>query len=106
MTLALTCASAGFSRMTPEQVSAVVPAPLRDVPLLQYRFGICANTYRPALQALRDAEPDFADADYPLARYAMQGRHRRAIAESGGRRVEALEGIGRLERYLTSNPPR
>jgi tetratricopeptide (TPR) repeat protein len=74
MELALTCASDAFSTMTEDDVAAIVPASLRDIPLLRYRLGICGNAHGPALRELRATAADFVDADYALGRYAAQVR--------------------------------
>lgn len=72
--LALTCASDVYSAMDDETVAAIVPAPLREVPVLRYRLGVCGNSHGAVLRALRTADPEYVDADYALGRYAMQVR--------------------------------
>ena len=46
---------------------------LPDVPLLQYRIGICGAGQREQLAAVRAGDADFVDADYALGRYALGG---------------------------------
>jgi len=72
--LALTCASDAIGTMTDDDVAAIVPASLRDIPLLQYRLGVCGNGHGPVLRRLRATHADFVDADYALGRYAAQVR--------------------------------
>jgi len=42
----------------------------RDVPLVEYRAGLCGPSQAPHLAAVRDAVPEFADVDFALGRYA------------------------------------
>lgn len=42
-----------------------------DVPLIEYRAGICGPAQAPHLSAVRDAVPGFVDVDYALGRYAI-----------------------------------
>jgi tetratricopeptide (TPR) repeat protein len=42
-----------------------------DVPLIEYRAGLCGPTQAPHLRAVREADPDFADVDLALGRYAL-----------------------------------
>ena len=72
--LALTCASERYAAMKPGEVAASVPEAVRDVPLLQYRLGICGIDHVDALRARRLADDAFTDADFPLGRFAVQRR--------------------------------
>jgi tetratricopeptide (TPR) repeat protein len=72
--LALTCASDDYPKMKPDDVAAVVPESVREAPLLRYRLGICGRDHAAVLRALRTADEEFVDADYPLSRYAAQAR--------------------------------
>lgn len=51
------------------RIEALVPA-LPDVPLLQYRLGICDDRYQAQLRSVQAEVPEFVDADYARARYA------------------------------------
>jgi tetratricopeptide (TPR) repeat protein len=42
-----------------------------DVPLIEYRAGLCGPTQAPHLTAVREVDPDFADVDLALGRYAL-----------------------------------
>ena len=42
-----------------------------DVPLIEYRAGLCGPSQAPHLTTVRDADPDFADVDLALGRYAL-----------------------------------
>jgi tetratricopeptide (TPR) repeat protein len=42
-----------------------------DVPLIEYRAGICGASQAPHLAAVRDAVPEFADVDFALGRDAV-----------------------------------
>ena len=42
-----------------------------DVPLIEYRAGLCGSAQAPHLTAVREAHPDFADIDLALGRYAL-----------------------------------
>ena len=42
-----------------------------DVPLIEYRAGLCGPAQAPHLTAVREANPDFADVDLALGRYAL-----------------------------------
>jgi tetratricopeptide (TPR) repeat protein len=68
--VSLICAF-GTLKETPESFSGSV-APAATTPLFQYALGACDVTHRARLLALRASEPDFADADYPLGRYALE----------------------------------
>jgi tetratricopeptide (TPR) repeat protein len=48
--------------------------PVTAVPLYQYAIGICDSSKAPRLQAMRDAHPDFVDADYALGRFLVEDR--------------------------------
>src|SRR5687768_16556851 len=52
---------------TVEKLSDKIP----EIPLLQYRLGICGNPQGPRLLAVRTADADFVDADFPLARFEL-----------------------------------
>lgn len=41
------------------------------IPLIEYRAGLCGPTQAPHLTAVREADPDFADVDLALGRYAL-----------------------------------
>jgi tetratricopeptide (TPR) repeat protein len=43
----------------------------RDVPLIEYRAGLCGPTQAPHLTAVREADADFSDVDLALGRYAL-----------------------------------
>jgi tetratricopeptide (TPR) repeat protein len=62
--------------------------PVAAVPLYQYGVGICDPAKAPRLMAMRDANPDFVDAEYALGRFMIEDR---AIGdqETGLRRLEA-----------------
>jgi tetratricopeptide (TPR) repeat protein len=72
--LALSCASDSYGATKPEEIAASVPAPVRDLPLLQYRLGVCGRDHAAVLRLLRAADPEYVDADYALGRYAIQVR--------------------------------
>ena len=42
-----------------------------DVPLIEYRAGVCGSSQAPHLAAVRDAVPEFVDVDFLLGRYAL-----------------------------------
>ncbi len=42
-----------------------------DVPLIEYRAGLCGPSQAPHLTAVQDADPDFVDVDLTLGRYAL-----------------------------------
>ncbi len=42
-----------------------------DVPLIEYRAGICGASQAPHLAAVREVVPEFADIDFTLGRYAV-----------------------------------
>jgi tetratricopeptide (TPR) repeat protein len=62
--------------------------PVTAVPLYQYAIGACDASKAPRLQAMRDANADFVDADYALGRFLIEdpasGDH-----EGGLRRLQA-----------------
>jgi tetratricopeptide (TPR) repeat protein len=72
--LSLTCSSATTEAMSPAEVVDSIPADVRTAPLLRYRLGICGPDHVETLRALRVADQDFVDADFALARYAVQRR--------------------------------
>lgn len=61
--LTLICSRPG-SAGSPDEVTA-------DVPLLQYRLGLCGPAQRPALDTVFAASPRFVEAGFFLARYEM-----------------------------------
>src|SRR5687768_8026392 len=70
--LALSCASDAVKK--PDEIAADVQAAVRDMPLVRYRLGACSSDHGPVLRALRSSDAEFVDADYALARYAVQLR--------------------------------
>ena len=84
--VSLICAF-GTLKETTESFSGAV-APVASTPLFQYALGACDATHRARLAALRTYEPDFADADYPLGRYALEDPLNPDI-EEGLRRFES-----------------
>jgi len=48
------------------------PDAVATVPLYQYAVGICDAAKAPRLEAMRAANPEFADADYALGRYQVE----------------------------------
>src|SRR5262249_7774981 len=62
-------------------------------PLYQYAVGICDAAKAPRLEAMRTANPEFADADYALGRYQV---------EDGTADREA--GLGRLRAVAAAFP--
>ena len=62
--------------------------PVTAVPLYQYAMGVCDGAKARRLQAMRDANPDFVDADYALGRFLIEdptsGDH-----EGGLRRLQS-----------------
>jgi tetratricopeptide (TPR) repeat protein len=58
------------------------------VPLYQYAVGICDATKAPRLQAMRDAKPEFVDADYALGRFLLEDPTS-GDQEGGLRRLES-----------------
>jgi tetratricopeptide (TPR) repeat protein len=69
--LALTC-TVDTSPERDQNIARLV-AELPDLPLLQYRAGICLSLYAPQLTALRARDVDFVDADYVMGRHALGG---------------------------------
>ena len=70
--LALLC---GFGRVGENAQSYTGELdPVTAVPLYQYAVGICDGSKAPRLQAMRDANPDFVDADYALGRFLVEDR--------------------------------
>jgi tetratricopeptide (TPR) repeat protein len=84
--MSLICAF-GTLKETPESFSGQI-APVVTTPLYQYALGACDMAYRARLSALRAADPDFVDADYPLGRYAIED-HVAPDAEESLRRFES-----------------
>ncbi len=70
--LALTCRWA--SADDPGERIASLPSHVRETPLVAYALGICGSQYAEPLRELRARDADFVDADYALARYAVQRR--------------------------------
>ena len=62
--------------------------PVAGVPLYQYSVGICDAAKAPRLQAMRDAHPEFVDADYALGRYLLEDPSS-GDQEGGLRRLQA-----------------
>jgi tetratricopeptide (TPR) repeat protein len=69
--LSLLC-TIGQSTDLDGEVTGLV-ASLPDIPLLQYRAGICDSRYKEQLNATRERDSAFVDADYSLGRYALGG---------------------------------
>jgi len=70
--LALSCASDAVKK--PDELAADVADAVRDLPVIRYRLGVCNNEHVVALRTLRAADSEFVDADFALARYAVQLR--------------------------------
>ena len=70
--LALSCASDAVRK--PDEIAAAVADTVRDLPIIRYRLGACSNDHVVVLRTLRAADSEFVDADYALARYAVQLR--------------------------------
>jgi tetratricopeptide (TPR) repeat protein len=66
--LSMRCSGAG----APEKPAAFMSAEVLEIPLINFRLGMCGNAYAKELRAVREADPDFVDVDYPLGRYARQ----------------------------------
>ena len=66
--LALTCT--GQLDQRDEAIASAVQQ-FVDVPLLRYRVGLCGSRQSQHLLSVREADPDFVDADYALGRYAL-----------------------------------
>jgi tetratricopeptide (TPR) repeat protein len=66
-------------------ISATVQR-FRDVPLIEYRAGLCGPAQAPYLTAVQERDPDFADVDLPLGRYALD-IPRRPDQDEGLRRL-------------------
>lgn len=56
----------------PERDASLAAGRWPQVPLLEYRLGACASTQRGTLSALRERDTAYVDADYALARYALE----------------------------------
>jgi tetratricopeptide (TPR) repeat protein len=67
--LALECASDAVRK--PDEIAADVADAVRNLPIVQYRLGACNNEHSVVLRTLRAADPEFVDADFALARYAV-----------------------------------
>jgi tetratricopeptide (TPR) repeat protein len=57
-----------------EDAAGAAMQQFRDVPLIQYRAGLCGGSAAAQLAAARDADPAFVDADLELGRRALQQR--------------------------------
>jgi tetratricopeptide (TPR) repeat protein len=59
--------------MVEDRASAIKAADERfhDVPLVSYRVGLCGPSQAARLLAVRETDPEFADADLALGRYAL-----------------------------------
>jgi tetratricopeptide (TPR) repeat protein len=68
--LAITCSLLPRTQDSPKPE---LTAAEHEVPLLRYRFGLCGTDVQ-EFRALREADPEFVDADYTLGRIAMSGR--------------------------------
>jgi tetratricopeptide (TPR) repeat protein len=68
--VSLICAF-GTLKETPDSFSGTID-PVAQTPLFQYALGACDSSHRARLIALRNSEPDFVEADYPLGRYALE----------------------------------
>ena len=83
--LALVCA---FGRVNENSQSYTGELdPVAGVPLYQYAVGICDAAKAPRLRAMRDANPEFVDADYALGRYLLEDPSS-GDQEGGLRRLE------------------
>jgi len=83
--LALVCA---FGRVNENSQSYTGELdPLAGVPLYQYAVGICDAAKARRLQAMRDANPEFVEADYALGRYLLEDPSS-GDQEGGLRRLE------------------
>ena len=65
--LSLTCGNRLDGR---DEAVATALQQFADVPVIAYRVGVCGSQYSQHLLSVRAADPDFADADYALGRYA------------------------------------
>lgn len=72
--LALACTSDDAAAPKAEEVAAGFTAEARAAPLVEYRLGLCGSDQQALLRSVRSRDPEFTDADYPLARYMMQVR--------------------------------
>jgi tetratricopeptide (TPR) repeat protein len=66
--LSLTCSAQLDQR---DETIASVSQQFADVPLLRYRVGVCGSLQSQHLRSVREADPEFVDADYALGRYAL-----------------------------------
>jgi tetratricopeptide (TPR) repeat protein len=72
VSLSLACAADKY-----EEMAAAVDRTLEtfaDVPLVRYRAGLCRTKGPSVLEAVRQSDSDFVDADYPLGVYALGAR--------------------------------
>ena len=72
MHLALSCAS--DATRTLDEIAAHIADAVRNLPIIRYRLGACGSEQAVVLRTLRAADSEFVDADYALARYAVQLR--------------------------------
>ena len=70
--LALSCASDAVK--TPEEIGADLADEVENLPIVRYRLGACNNEHAVVLRTLRASDGEYVDADYALARYAVQLR--------------------------------
>jgi tetratricopeptide (TPR) repeat protein len=90
--LALVCA---FGRLNETDQSYTGELdPIAAAPLYQYAVGSCDASKAPRLSAMRTANPDFVDADYPLGRYFVEERTN----------WDPEEGLRRLRSAATAFP--
>jgi tetratricopeptide (TPR) repeat protein len=87
--VSLICAF-GTLKETPESFTGPVD-PVAATPLFQYALGACDGAFGARLLALRAADADFVDADYPLGRYALEDPVNPDAEES----LERLESASR-----------
>jgi len=84
--LALVCA---FGRVNENAQSYTGELdPIAGVPLYQYAVGICDAAKASRLQAMRDVNPEFVDADYALGRFLLEDPSS-GDQEGGLRRLQA-----------------
>ena len=64
-----------------DEAVAAVLVQFDDVPLLQYRAGLCGGAASGQLAIVRDGDPEFVDADLEMGRRAIQDRVRPDLVE-------------------------
>lgn len=82
--LVVVCRQEFAARATPEEREAATAAVVQrfgDVPLLQYRAGLCGGGEFEQLTMVRAADSEFVDADLELGRRALQNRVPPDVAE-------------------------